>query len=400
MANKNTGRAGDGVRLVGTRNGRKHWQARLYWIDPRTGKEREKRVTIVADSKHQAMAKRADLLEQARTGVAARTERTRWQAVSDAWFATITTRATRHSWGSHRRALDRVFGEHWIDAVTARELQDHLGAMPGSAGYANSRRDVASHILDHAIRMGAATRNVAKDVRKRSTRITASELDDAPQKALTADDARRVIADLAANEPDVYPLALTQLELGCRFAEVSALRWEDVDLESGIVRIRRGQWGGSVGKTKGRYARLAALSLDTRAMLKAHRERMAVEQWPSWDTLVFPRPPFSQRRRHSDHWSITTVGYKLVRSYKRCGLTLAGRTHIWRHTMITLARELASAQVLRNVVGHADENVHARYQHTHGADVISLAEALGQKLGVPSSRKHTSSQESTKPRRK
>ena len=255
MKSRNTGRAGDGVRLLGTRNGRKHWQARLYWIDPSTGKEREKRVTFAAESKHQAMARRAELLEQARTGVAARTERTRWQTVSDAWFATVTVRATRHSWGSHRRALDRVFGEHWIDAVTARELQDHIDAMPRSPGYANSRRDVASHILDHAIRLGAATRNVAKDVRKRSTRTTASELDDAPQKALTADDARRVIAD-------------------------------------------------------------------------------------------------------------------------------------------------ASAQVLRNVVGHTSEQVHARYQHSHSADVISLAEALGQKLGVPSPRKHTPPQKSTKTRRK
>jgi len=381
MPKRNVGRAGDGVRLTGTRNGRKYWHARLYWIDERTGKAREKRVTIEAPSKYQAMARRAELLEAARAGTATRSERLRWQTVSDAWFATVTVRATRHSWGSHRRALDRVFGEHWIDAVTARELQDHLDAMQGSPGYVNSRRDVASHILDHAIRLHAATRNVAKDVRKRSTRVDADALEDAPQKALTAEDARRVIADLAANEPDIYPLALTQLELGCRFAEVSALRWEDVDLDSGIVRIRRGQWGGTVGKTKGRYARLAALSLDTRAMLRAHRDRMAVEQWPSWDVLVFPRPPFSQRRRHSDHWSITTVGYKLVRSYKRCGLTLAGRTHIWRHTMVTLARELANAQVLRSVVGHTTEQVHERYQHAHSADVISLAEALGQKLG-------------------
>lgn len=376
---KNIGRAGTGVSYVGVRNGKKTWRARLYWIDGRTGKTCEKRVTFAADSKAQALLKREQELAKARGEATLVDERVRFERAADEWFATITQKATRHSWGCHARALKRQFGTWWLDTVTARHAQDYLDAIERSPGYVNSRIDVTAHIFDHAIRKGWATTNVAKDLKRRSTRLAGlNELGEAPRRALTADEALAYLADLQKHEPEVYPLVVTQLVLGCRFAEVSALRREDVDLDSGLVKIRRGQYMGTVGSTKGKYARKAALPLTARAMLRAHLERMEHEQWPGWRELVFPRPAFG-RRKHSNHWSSTTVSNAVGRSFTRLGIDVKGKTHVARHTLITLTSDHAAERVLREMVGHVG-SVHDRYKHAHEAEVISLGEVVGRKV--------------------
>jgi len=376
------GRNASGVKYLGLRKGRKWWCARIYWVDERTGKAREKQITYQADSKHLALVHREKEAEAARAGTTVGAPSKRWREVADAWFATITVRSTRVSWGSHLRALNARFGDHKIDKVTTRELQAFLDAMPGSAAYVNGRRDVAVHVFDHGIRLGAVTTNHARDVKRRSSRVTVSELEEPPKRALTVDEALQVVADLEVNEQDIYPLVITQLVLGCRFGEASALRREDVNLETGIVTIRRTQWNGAVGPTKGRYARRAALPLDARALLRAHLARMDAEQWPDYQLLVFPRPPFGNRPRHSNHWSIATAIYKLQRAYERCGIDVKGGTHVWRHTLSTLADSLASEQLVRSVMGHKSKAVHERYHHAHEADVIALADAIGRKLPI------------------
>jgi integrase len=180
-------------------------------------------------------------------------------------------------------------------------------------------------------------------------------------------------------------LVLLQYHLGCRFSELSALRHEDVDLEAGIVRIRRGQYRGVRGRTKGRYARVAGLPLDVRVMLQKHIARVRAEGYPGADELVFPRPPYG-RRKHSNHWSASTMHAILVRSYRRLGLRgpgvdnpLRGTSHVARHTVATIAEGLATASVLRKVLGQTQE-IQRRYQHPEHAQVIELSERVAERL--------------------
>lgn len=390
---KRTGRGADGVTYLGLRNGRKWWLARLYWTDERTGKQCERERTFQADSKHQAMQRRAELLEEAKAGTVSKADRKRFADVSAAWLATVTTRSSLESWGSHARKLDKHFGSWWLDKVTARAMQDYLDALDLEPGTVNSIRDVLKHVFDHAIsqtlgrRRHWADANPVRDVKRRSTRAQGlTELGEAPRRALTEDEAAAHLRDLRQHEPEVYPLVLVQYVLGCRFAEVSALRHEDVDLESGIVKIRRGQYKGATGPTKGKYAREAALSLEVRVLIKRHVERVRSEGYAGADELVFPRPP-TTRRKLSSHMSSSTLHHAIARSFTRLGFLgegverpVKGKTHVARHTLVTLAEGLAAETVVRKVVGHTTASMHARYQHAHTGQVIDLAEAVGSRL--------------------
>lgn len=365
-----------GLEYLGVRAGKKTWRARLYWTDPRTGKYRSSLVTFTAQSRQLARVERdrrlAVVIRGAVTG-----ERMRFRAAGEAWFATVTSRGSRISWGSHLTALTARYGDWYLDAFTRPELQSYLDALPQSPGTVNSRRDVLKHVFRLGVRKGWCEHNPAAETERRSTRRTAdagTDLADAPQRALTVDEAATLLSHLRDHEWPFYPLVATQLVLGCRFAEVSALQWDDVDMNTGLVHIRRGVVRGTVGPTKGKYARTSAVGPSGLLLLRDHRLRMQDQQWPSWQTLVFPGPPHrsGKKERLSDHWSFGTVYAALKRSYAALGFDVRGATHIMRHTMVTQATAHASEALLRRVVGHRTADVHQRYQHPEDAQVIDL----------------------------
>lgn len=372
---------GDGLTQIGTRNGRKLWRARIYWIDQRTGKDRERVVTFEAASKHLASLERARHAEAARTGTDPRAkERRRFSVVADEWFSTIETPGSRISWSSHLRKLKARFGDWWLDAFKRQELQAYLDSLDLGAGTVNSIRDVLRHIFRYAARRGYCESNPAAETERRSTRASRSDvLEDAPRRALTEAEAVALLAWFRDQAPAFYTIAATQFVLGCRFSEVSALEWQDVDMQTGIVDIRRAQVRGAVGPTKGRYARKAALGPDGLALLTEHRRVMEREEWPGWDRIVFPRPP-TTRRKHSHHWSISTAWSWYSRGLDAIGLDLPVATHLARHTAINIAVAFVSARLLRAVAGHKSEAMQARYLAQDEAEIIDLGTKISSKL--------------------
>lgn len=370
---------GDGLRYLGLRKGKKWWRARLYWLDERTSKERERRVTFPAESKALAMLVRDEKLAEAQAGASSETKRRRFREVSAEYLATAMAHSSKLSAESHVRFLNKHFGDWWLDKVTVRAMQEYLDAL--GIDSSNNRRNALVGIWRTAVKKHYATTNLAKltEPRRRSD-DERQESEDAPNKALTPAEVAALLDHLEEHEPNIYSMTYVQYVTGCRFAELSALRREDVDLESGLMRIRRGQFRGVTGGTKARYARTAGLPLEVRAVLRQHLDRMAVEQWPGWQELVFPRP-VSGRRRASDHWACTTIGEALRRSFRSLGIAVAGSTHVARHTMISIADELATPDaVLRMVVGHRSKKIHEGYKHPRDAKVIQLADAVGRAM--------------------
>jgi len=57
-------------------------------------------------------------------------------------------------------------------------------------------------------------------------------------RVLSPEEARRFLE--AAREYDYYPLFVLALTMGMRLGELLGLKWADVDLEAGVVYVRRG----------------------------------------------------------------------------------------------------------------------------------------------------------------
>jgi integrase len=384
-------RLGDGIKDLGKdRAGKRWWLARLYWVDQRTGKERETKRRIEAPSKGKALIKRDELLEKLRGGKPTKdSERKRFREVADEWLATITVAATRITATSMVRKLNAKFGDWWMDAVATESMQEWLDSLT-----IKSVNNVRSHLINvfrHAKKKGYVPENLASKTERRKEERAPVIVDDDVEddmedeeedaRSLTPEQLAAYFDDLEKNEKEVYPLVFISFMLGCRFAEVSALRRDRVDLESGIVRIRRGQYRGHLGRTKGKRGRKVALPLEARALLKAHLDRMEREKWPGWDQVCFPRPPARSKPGSPVFWASSTVDAAIRRSFKRCGIEVKGTTHVARHTMITAAQELtASEALLRKVVGHRSKKVHQGYVHPADAKVIQLGDAVGREL--------------------
>jgi len=78
-----------------------------------------------------------------------------------------------------------------------------------------------------------------------------------------------VLAAAAQSQWQTWLLLL--LRTGMRVGEALALKWRDVDLAAGLLRIRATRWNGQEGTPKGGQARSVPLARDAIAALKAHR---------------------------------------------------------------------------------------------------------------------------------
>ncbi len=368
-----TGRGGTGLKSLGMVNGKKKWEARLYWLDPKTGKEREARRTFYATSKLLALQQREIELDKAKGGVSG--ERVRCADVSNEWLSTIKVEGSRRSYGSRVKSFNARFGDWYVDAVTPRDLQTYLDAL--TIRKVSHVRATLHGIFKHATRRHYLQDNPMRRVES----VPDREPDEEPKaKSLTVEQVARYFDDLEANEPNLYPLVYLSFIIGCRFAEASALLLEHVDLESGIVTVKRGQYQGVVGKTKGKRTRYAGLPAEARELLKAHVARMQYERWPGWQTLLFPRPVVAHASgRVNDFWPSSTVDTKIRAAWRRCGIEVKGATHVARHTMISLVEDTnaVSEALVRDVVGHRTRGIHSIYQHPAQAQVMALADVAG-----------------------
>ena len=147
-----------------------------------------------------------------------------------------------------------------------------------------------------------------------------------------------------AKESGVFALYYIDLTTGLRRGELLGLKWEDVDLEKGELRVRRqiGRIGGEVLemplKTKNAY-RTLPLSADAIGVLKEQQQKAGSSPW------VFPSPT-------GGPMSPDSVLHMLHRVLKRAGLPEV-RFHDLRHTFATLALQNGvDIKTVSGMLGH------------------------------------------------
>ena len=203
---------------------------------------------------------------------------------------------------------------------------------------------------------------------------------EAPEmRAWTPDEARRFLD--AVDDDRLYALWVLVLATGMRRGELAGLRWVDVDLDAGVLAVRRSRVSVSYlvheSDPKTRSSR-RTISLDTRviAVLRAHR-RLQLEERLAWgaawtDTgYVFTREdgyPLHPER-------ITVLFGRLVES---CGLSRV-RLHDLRHSSASLI--LAAGvhpKIVSERLGHSSTSITLDlYSHV----IPGLQEEAAAKLG-------------------
>lgn len=273
-------------------------------------------------------------------------------------------------------ALIRLHINPAIGHIQVRRLQPQqiaalLSAMPGKAGTVAQTRNLLRSALRRAVRWQVIAHNPADAV-------DAPKVERTEMRALTE---AEVHAFLAAIQGDpLEALYAAAILTGARQGELLALRWQDVDLDTGHISINAtltrmdGAWERTPPKTKASVRSLPVPDLIP--YFRAHRLRMMEALLPyrakaEGDVLVF-----LEGGRAINGFHLTERRFKpLLRAH---GLP-AIRFHDLRHTAAThLLRNGVPPHIVSRYLGHASvKTTMDVYSHVIPGDLESAAQVMG-----------------------
>ncbi|MFW5934104.1 MAG: tyrosine-type recombinase/integrase [Actinomycetota bacterium] len=251
-----------------------------------------------------------------------------------------------------------------LDPLDVEDMLAELLAAGGKRGQGLAPSNVAkvrsllAQALSQAQRYGLVARNVA--ALTQPVREVRSEVE-----PLTMAEAKRLLAQLSGHR--LESLYLVAVTTGMRESELVGLRWDDVDLDAGVVWIRRQRTRtnrGTIveGDTKSPSSRRKVVLADVAAeALRRWRPRLAAERlelgevwedhglvWPSTvGTPLHHRNLLRHLHRTCEKASVRRVSF-----------------HTLRHSAGTLMLAAGvDSRVVMDVLGHTDPRMMTRYQH-------------------------------------
>lgn len=277
----------------------------------------------------------------------------------DRWLAMVRTEASAATHARYEALVQNYLRPAWGALPLAKLSPTHIqdtysqwaegGRRDGRAGpLAPSTRRLLHRVLtaslNRAVELQLIPRNPAVVLRRRLPKADRAEM-----QTLT-DEQSRLLLDELRGQPHYWPVMLA-LATGARRGEILALRWRNLDLDRGTVRIVE-----SVspelrfGPTKSGKPRVVTLPATTVQELRARRVEQAqellllgVRQAP--DTMVCTWPDGSLVKPEA-------LSKFCDRLFKRLGLP--GRFHVLRHTHATqLLLAGIHPKVAQERLGHA-----------------------------------------------
>ena len=245
----------------------------------------------------------------------------------------------------YRSRLDSVvlpaLGELRVRELTVGTLHRHLQAVAKARGPGTAKtvRAILSGMCAFAAQRDALHRNPVRDAGP-ARQITPKRL----PTSLAAAQARQLRAlltyDDRALRHDVPDLVGFMLATGCRIGEACALRWDAVELETGIAKI-----GGTKSDAAVRSVRLPRWCID---MLRTRCDNPGKAFSPDV-TLVFPTSTGTLR-------DPSNVQKRLKEAFARASFKIT--SHSLRKTAATLMDQAGlSAREIADQLGHARPSI-------------------------------------------
>jgi integrase len=360
--------------------------------DPRTGRYRQKSLTVHGSKAEAERALRA-LLRELEAGSVDSPHAERGAAafgdLLDEWLsfkvaADLSPTTIARYGASIDQHLKPALGGERLDRLTPKAFDDLYRTLAASLKPATILKThlVARAALDRAVRWGWLTRNPSS--------LAEPPTVHRPIVTPPRPDQLALLLDEAENQDPLFAVALrVAAATGARRGELCALRWSDLDLDAGLVTIERAiivvDGGVQERPTKTHNRRTVALDDGTIARLGRHHEAAraaaaACGTGLSSEAFVFSRRPGGTDPLRPDN--CTTTFKKLLR---RTGLTGFSLKDATRHLVAT--RLIAAGVDVRTVAGRLG---HARasttldiYSHWLPARDREAAAILGQLLDDP-----------------
>ena len=274
----------------------------------------------------------------------------------DEWFenyAKVKVRPSSHQ--TYRGYIDNHIkpniGKIPLEKLTSLELQklykkllekgrvDRIESKHQAKGLSPKTVRNIHQIIASAMKLAKEQKIIASDP---TESCTLPKLEHREMKTLSVEQLASFLRE--AKESGVFEMYYVEMATGLRRGELLGLKWEDIDLEQGDLRVKRqiarinGEVIEAPLKTKNAY-RTLPLAEDTIVVLKQQRKKVGSSPW------VFPSPT-------GGPISPDSVLHMLHRVLKRAGLPRI-RFHDLRHTFATLALQNGvDVKTVSGMLGH------------------------------------------------
>ena len=351
--------------------------------DPDTGKAIYK--NVLGKTQAEARAKLKAAIEEAKGLDAAKAGRYtvgQWMEVWFEHYAKVKVRPSSHQ--TYRGYIDNHIkpniGKLPLEKLTSLDLQkfykkllekgrvDRLESRHQAKGLSPKTVRNLHQIIASAMKLAKEQRLILADP---TEGCVLPRLEHREMQTLPVEQLQSFLRE--AKDSGVFELYYLELATGLRRGELLGLKWEDIDLERGDLRVKRqisrinGEVVEAPLKTKNAY-RTLPLAADTIDVLKAQRRKAGDSPW------VFPSPT-------GGPISPDSVLHMLHRVLKRAGLPRI-RFHDLRHTFATLALQNGvDVKTVSGMLGHFSAGFTLdTYAHVTTASQRQAAKTMGSVL--------------------
>jgi site-specific recombinase XerD len=273
--------------------------------------------------------------------------------------------------GSKDRAVDQIRSGHIAEFLTWRR-----GArVGGKGGKSKTNKPLHMRSLQKDRTVLHRVFAYAEEIELRDGNPVAKTK---PPKAdardyviLDGDQYERLLAECEV-DPMLYVYALVLGETGVRCeSEAAWLRWEDVDLADGFLKVASGHSGHRTKSGKSRYVPLTPRLAQA---LREHFLRFRGAQYGGKSSLwVFHHT--TTRRHHKAGARLVSMRDAFNDAADRAELPRAFRPHDLRHRRVTSwLAEGKSPVLVKEALGHADLRTTMGYTHLVRANLRALVE--------------------------
>lgn len=287
--------------------------------------------------------------------------------------------STYDSYMRHLATLTATLGRTRLLDLTPAMLQSRYAALSKegrSASYLHKMHTILKSALGQAVEWDLITRNPA-------ARLTLPRLPKRAYTTLSPEQLRTVLTTAVARRHPLSTFWLLLATTGLRRGEALGLRWQDVDLDRGVLTVNgqlvRGQdkameWAET--KTgKGRTVRLMVPVVDALRRHSGSQYADRLEADPPW-----PESPYVFLTARGEPWTDGAVNRAWGRMLGWAGVPSV-RLHDLRHGVATLLmQDGVPAPVVAALLGHSSTrvtlDVYSHVSEGQGADAIRALESI------------------------
>ena len=351
--------------------------------DPETGKAIYK--NVLGKTQAEAKAKLKQAIEEAKGLNAAKVGRYtvgQWMEVWFEHYAKVKVRPSSHQ--TYRGYIDNhikpSIGKIPLEKLTSLELQklykklleggrvERIESRKQSKGLSAKTVRNIHQIISSAMKLAQEQKLIASNP---AEGCALPRMGHQEMKTLPVEQLHSFLRE--AKDSGVFELYYLELATGLRRGELLGLKWEDIDLERGDLRVRRQIARINVEvveaplKTKNAY-RTLPLAEDTVSILLEQKKKVAGSPWVFPSSTGGPISPDS-------------VLHMLHRVLKRAGLPRI-RFHDLRHTFATLALQNGvDVKTVSGMLGHFSAGFTLdTYAHVTTASQRQAAKTMGSVL--------------------